>query len=319
MGNIVRDVFIGLAVADAIGVPVEFTPRVKLKENPVTDMTGFGTYNQSPGTWSDDSSLSFCLAESLLNGYDLFDISQKFIDWKYKAIWTPHGKVFDIGITTSKAITVLRKLVANKDYKSLLFLQNSKDERSNGNGSLMRISPLYFYIKDENISKQFEIIRQVSSLTHGHIRSSIACFLYIRIMDLLIKGHDKRDAYINSCKEVKQFIVSYGISRYEQDIFSRVLDNDISKLNESDIRSDGYVIHSLEASLWCVLNTTNYKECVLKAVNLGSDTDTTAAIAGALAGIIYGEKDIPENWKKKLVKYDEIIQLADKLHKAYLT
>ena len=100
MSSIVHSAIIGLAVADALGVPVEFEDRSKLAADPVTDIRGYGTYNQPPGTWSDDSSLTFCLADSLCEGYDLADIARKFVAWRKAEIWTPHGEVFDIGMTT---------------------------------------------------------------------------------------------------------------------------------------------------------------------------------------------------------------------------
>ena len=96
MKNTIESGLFGLAVGDAVGVPVEFKSRTYLKENPVTEMFGFGTHHQPPGTWSDDSSLAFCLAESLCKGYDLFDIARNFVKWYSAELWTPHGRVFDI-------------------------------------------------------------------------------------------------------------------------------------------------------------------------------------------------------------------------------
>ena len=135
--NKVLDGLFGLCIGDALGVPVEFTSRDDLKEHPVADMIGYGMYNQPPGTWSDDSSLAFCLAESLCNGYDLNDIASKFVAWYYDNHWTPHGEVFDVGNATSEAIERLKIGVAPQKAGSC-------SEYSNGNGSLMRILPLVF-------------------------------------------------------------------------------------------------------------------------------------------------------------------------------
>ncbi|MGB4437301.1 MAG: ADP-ribosylglycohydrolase family protein, partial [Acetomicrobium sp.] len=131
---------LGLCIGDALGVPVEFQSREKLKRNPVKDMMGYGTHNQPPGTWSDDSSLAFCLAESLCNGFDLQDIADKFVKWMYEGYWTPWGKAFDVGHTTQIAISRLKKGVDPLE-------SGPTDERSNGNGSLMRILPLIFYVE----------------------------------------------------------------------------------------------------------------------------------------------------------------------------
>ncbi len=145
MTNKVLDGLFGLCVGDALGVPVEFKSRSYLTKNPVKNMIGYGTYNKPPGTWSDDSSLAFCLADSLCNGYDINDIADKFVSWYYHNLWTPHGEVFDIGNTTSEAIFRLKQGNINPEKAGAM------DEYSNGNGSLMRILPLSF-IKRVNYS-----------------------------------------------------------------------------------------------------------------------------------------------------------------------
>ena len=109
--NKVTDALLGVAVGDAVGVPFEFRSRDEMQQNPATEMIGHGTYNQPKGTWSDDSSLTFCLAESLIGGYNLKDISEKFIKWVDEAYWTAHDELFDIGITTSIAISRLKQIV----------------------------------------------------------------------------------------------------------------------------------------------------------------------------------------------------------------
>ncbi len=167
-----------------MGVPVEFKSRPYLRENPVGEMIGYGTYRQPPGTWSDDSSMTFCTMESLCNGYNLDDIANNFVKWRYESFWTPFGIVFDIGISTTKAIIQYKN--TNDPRKS-----GNNDERSNGNGSLMRILPLAFYLKDYSIENRFEIISEVSSITHAHIRSVAACFIYVEMALQLINGIDK--------------------------------------------------------------------------------------------------------------------------------
>jgi ADP-ribosylglycohydrolase len=196
LDNIGRDILFGVAVGDALGVPVEFELREDLLENPVTDMRSYGSHHYQPkGTWSDDSSLTFCLAESLLKGYDLRDMAMKMIQWKEHAYWTAHEEVFDIGPTTSLAIERLCEII-NKGQEDLLIkLGNIDDENSNGNGSLMRILPLVIHVKDLPIIKQFEIIWQVSALTHYHIRSAISCLIYIRIAKNLLNGMTKYQSY----------------------------------------------------------------------------------------------------------------------------
>lgn len=315
--NFSRDILLGVAIGDALGVPVEFKSREYLTEKPVKEMLAYGTYNQPAGTWSDDSSLTFCLADSLIEIYDLFDIADKFVRWKNHAIWTPYNEVFDIGITTSIAIDKLEKILKNKNYEELCKLRNETDEKTNGNGSLMRILPLIAYIKDKPIKEQFEIIWNVSALTHYHIRSAIACLIYLKFAEYLIKEECKELAYENMQKDIKQFFKDYPISEKEQNIFSRITDNRIETYEENTINSSGYVLDSLEASFWCIMKYDFFHETILAAVNLGHDTDTTAAITGGLAGLIYSHRDIPTVWLNKIAKKEEIIILADELNRKY--
>lgn len=145
--NKVIDALLGGAIGDAVGVPYEFKRTSEMLRNPAIDMIGYGTHFQPVGTWSDDSSLTFCLAESLIRGYNLTDIAIKFIAWKNKAYWTAHDEVFDIGHTTNTAISRLQKIILSQNYEQLKELKYQGDDRDNGNGSLMRILPLLFYIK----------------------------------------------------------------------------------------------------------------------------------------------------------------------------
>lgn len=316
--NVARNVIIGVAIADAVGVPVEFQSRTKLDLMPVKTMRSYGTYNQPKGTWSDDSSLTFCLADSLTKGFDLLDIAKQFIHWKNYAKWTPHGEVFDIGITTSNAIVDLEMLIRNKKTDQIKSLKTD-DEYTNGNGSLMRIAPLYFYLKSKNksIESQFETIWQVSALTHGHIRSAMACMIYLIMMEEILNEKRIKTAYLNTQHRTKAFFKNSAISKQEIQHFDRLIEYDIAKLERKYIKSDGYVMSSLEAAFWCLLNSYNYETAVLKAVNLGQDTDTTAAITGGLAGAFYGLDDIPKDWYNDLVKIKEIEKLCDTLWKKY--
>ncbi|ALB40534.1 MULTISPECIES: ADP-ribosylglycohydrolase family protein [Nostocales] len=176
--------FMGVCVGDALGVPVEFSLRTERIKSPVTKMLGYGTWNQPPGTWSDDSSLMLCLADSLCSGYDVNDIGKSFCRWYRENYWTAHGEVFDI------------------------------------------------------------------------------------------------------------------------------FNGKIAALPIEEINSGGYVIDTLEACIWCLLNSSSYAESVLKAVNLGGDTDTTAAVTGGLAGIYYGVENIPPEWFQQTARKQDIIDLS---------
>ncbi len=294
---------LGVAVGDALGVPVEFKARGTF---PVTGMQGYGTHNQPSGTWSDDTSLTLALADNLLpESYELSDIAWGFIDWYANAAYTPHGTVFDIGNATAKAIERLKKGVAPEQA-------GGAGERDNGNGSLMRIAPLAFYMFGiRKAEERFRIVKEVSSLTHAHEWSVAACYIYVEMLNKLRMGRTKKAAYVELREDFARGVPF--ISKATLAKFVRILENDISALPEEEIRSSGFVIDTLEAALWCFLTTDNYKDAVLKAVNLGDDTDTTGAVTGALAGLAYGLDSIPQEWLDQLAAYDEVRRIAVKM------
>ena len=303
---LVKDVLFGLAVGDALGVPVEFKSREIIKQSPVTEMMGYGTYNLPPGTWSDDSSLAFCLAEALTRNFDVNLIADNFQKWLYQNYWTPRGEVFDVGTTTRQAINNLRAGTRPELAGSFL-------AEENGNGSLMRILPLLFYIKDKPIRERFELTKQVSSITHGHIRSVVACFYYLEFARGLIDRASKFSIYRRLQNEVTEFLRSLSINPSEIKLFYRLLAAEIKNLPEEQIQSSGYVLHTLEASIWCLMTTDTYQDAVLKAVNLGLDTDTTGAVTGGLAGLLYSFDDIPSRWVTGLARREDIEDLANRL------
>ena len=300
---LIKSALFGVAIGDALGVPVEFKGREDIKQNPINDMIGYGTYNLPAGTFSDDSSLTFCLAEALTLEFNLDTIAKNFVKWWLENYWTPRGEVFDIGIATRQAIERISKGIAPE-------LAGGMDISSNGNGSLMRIIPLIFLIIEKPESERFHLIKQVSSLTHRHIRSIIACFYYIEFSRQLIFGVDKFEIYKNLQMQIADHLHSISIPPEEISLFDRLLKGEIFTLSELDISSSGYVIHTLEASIWCLLTTDNYTDAVLKAVNLGEDTDTTAAVTGGLAGLLYGFDGIPKKWVQKIARSEDINDLA---------
>lgn len=311
-----RAALLGLAVGDALGVPVEFIGREARRRDPVVAMRGYGTHHQPPGTWSDDSSLTFCLAETLATvGYDLADAARRFVQWQDEAYWTAHGRVFDIGIATAEALQRLRRGVAPQQA-------GGKGEYDNGNGSLMRILPLAFTSRDWPVTERFQAVREVSSITHAHIRSSMACFIYLEVARQLLLGLDKQAAFKAMQLEVNGFFETVGIgSELELRQFHRILEKPygdyviqpLTSCPEAEIKSSGYVVHTLEAALWCLLTHDTYAATVLAAVNLGDDTDTTGAVAGGLAGLAYGEAAIPAEWLAVLARRADIEDLAARL------
>ncbi|MEQ9671503.1 ADP-ribosylglycohydrolase family protein [Coleofasciculus sp. G2-EDA-02] len=300
---------LGVCVGDALGVPVEFTTREERLREPVTSMQGYGTYNQPPGTWSDDSSLTFCLAESLCQGFSLDAIAQSFCRWHDQNYWTPHGTVFDIGMTTATALRHLR-------WDQVSPLESGcTDEMSNGNGSLMRILPMAFYYQSLEFPELIKRVHQVSSITHAHLRSQMACGIYISIAIRLLEGDDPATAYFKGIQRIQE-LYRHPPYASELDQFTRVFNGQIAQLSMEEIQSGSYVVHTLEAALWCFLTSTSYPKSVLKAVNLGSDTDTTAAVTGGLAGLYYGVEQIPQEWRDQIARKDDIVDLAQGLASA---
>ncbi len=316
MNKVVKGL-LGIAIGDALGLPFEFRTRAEMDKAPATDMIGFGTYNQPLGTWSDDSSLTFCLAESLLQGFDLQDLTTKIVDWRYNDYWTARGEVFDVGVQTSKAIARLQTILHLENYKILAQQRYYGDEWENGNGSLMRILPMAFYLRGKNLREQFELIYEVSALTHRHIRAAMACFIYINFITHLLEEVDKLTAYERMKKDVKALWSEIAFADAEKAHFQRVIEQNIYQIERKDIKSGGYVIESLEAALWCFLRKDSFVSAVLSAVNLGQDTDTTAAITGGISGIYYGLTEVPTHWITSLPRIDEIITLGNKLNKKY--
>ncbi len=298
----------GLCVGDALGVPVEFSSRAERVKSPVTSMLGYGTWDVPAGTWSDDSSLTFCLAECLCTGFSLEAIASSFWRWYHEAYWTASGEVFDIGNTTFMAIVDFHRGVPPLEC-------GGKSENSNGNGSLMRILPLAYCHKILNFPELISRTHQVSCITHAHLRSQIACGIYISIAVCLLQGLEPKSAYLQGLKNIESI---YAAAEYTSELphFKRVFSGEIANLPVDSIRSSGYVIDTLEASLWCLLNSSSYAQAVLKAVNLGGDTDTTAAVTGGLAGIYYSVDNIPPEWINQIARKEDIINLAARLEAA---
>ena len=304
--KIFKDMLLGLAIGDALGVPVEFESRKTLKIDPVVDMRDGGSWNQPVGTWSDDTSMTIAAMESIsrLGKINYTDIMENFLKWFEHDGFTATGERFDIGNTTYGAIVRFsRKLLPPIKC-------GATEINSNGNGALMRILPATMYLfatRGKIAGDELKIIHEFSALTHGHIISQISCGIYSLIAAQLLNGKNIFDAFKIGMNDSKNF---YGTNDAFNN-FSRLCDENFATLPEEKISSSGYVVDTLEAALWCLLNTDNYKSLALKAVNLGGDTDTVGAVAGGLAGIIYGVEDIPVDWLKNLKRRDYLEKIAE--------
>lgn len=281
----------GFIIGDAMGVPYEFNTRKAMNLYPATEMIGGGIHNQLPGTWSDDSSMMLCVLHNLSETGKAKDLAKKFIDWYLYGEYSPHGEVFDIGNTTRWALDQIvsgLKPDTTSDIKS-----------SAGNGALMRCLPYAFMEEYHAGALQMCLDNRI---THRNALSTYCCYYYTRLIRSLAEGHDKLKS-----KEYAKGTLRHGW-RISDDIpnphikdFERIFSERFGNISEDEIQSTGYVLHTLEASVWCFINSDCYEECVLKAINLGEDTDTIAALSGALAAVYY--KSVPKKWKSKVVKH----------------
>lgn len=300
---------IGLAIGDAIGVPIEFVNRKILLQKPVTQMLEYGSHKVPKGCWSDDTSMTLTTMDSIINkkNIDVNDIADRFLKWFRNAEYTATGQVFDIGRTTLQALAKyeLKIDIVNKCGENTEF--------SNGNGSLMRILPIAYYCfyKHLNNKEIVKIVSDISSITHRHQLSILGCYIYVRFAIELLKGKSRKVAYRNIKKLDYTDFPEEVVNKYE-----RILKKNISKYGLEEIKSTGYVVDTLEATLWVFMNTKTYNEAIIGAINLGDDTDTIGACVGGLAGIYYGIDNIKSEWKQNILKYDYIIDLCNKFDKS---
>ena len=312
-----RAALLGLAVGDALGVPVEFAPRAARQQDPVTDMRAYGTHRQPAGTWSDDSSLTFCLAETLARpggrhgAPDLADFARRSINWLHQSYWTATGETFDVGKATRTAIDRLQRGV--EPTKA-----GPDSEYDNGNGALMRILPLAFHdiwrAANLDLDAAWALTEKAASVTHGHPRSTLGCFLYLLVARGLLGGLAPAEACASMRELANPWLEIGSIPAVVEDKYYRwILSGELTNQPEASISSTGYVAHTLEAALWCLLKHGTYAATVLAAVNLGDDTDTTGAVAGGLAGLAYGEAGIPAEWLAVLARRADIEDLAKRL------
>lgn len=341
--NIWLDGIMGVVTGDALGCPVEFKTREEMDQDPVTGMRGYGTFNMPAGTWTDDSSMTLTTLDSILERGKLNfpDVMYRFALWLAKGEYTPFGEAFDVGGGTMDAITRYMRMKEPDINKC-----GGTSPENNGNGSLMRIMPacLYLYQRyhlQEDDTTAIWAIHKMSGLTHNHLRAKIACGLYYFMVCEILDAQressaqngttdEKLEALDSSLIAVLQKGLNQGFTYYakcaqeirideasgagyarELSHYDRIRELEhFAELPREQIRSHGYVVDTMEAALWCLITTESYRECVLKAVNLGHDTDTIAAIAGGLAGLWYGYDSIPKEWRKVIQRREWIEEMC---------
>lgn len=283
--------FLGLAVGDAIGTTLEFSPRDSCPA--MTDMIGGGPFGLDAGQWTDDTSMALCLADSLFerDRLDLHDLMKRFVRWWRQGENSSTGRCFDIGVTTR---TALQRFEQTGDP-----VAGSTDPRTAGNGSLMRLAPVAVRWHADAKSAM-AAAREQSVTTHAAPAAVDGCAYFAALLIEAIQGATKSQVLAPRTFEAKAEIASIATGSWRGK-------------TRNEISSSGYVVHTLEAALWCVDRSANFEQAVLLAVNLGGDADTVGAVTGQLAGALYGEAGIPARWRERVAWGRRIKNLAQSL------
>lgn len=282
---------LGLAIGDALGAPLEFRSRCRF--TPISDMTVGGKFEMRLGEWTDDTAMALCLADSLIecNGFDAQDQMDRYIRWGNEGYNSTRSHAFGVGKTVAKALMNYQR--SGDPYSG------SKVPESAGNGSLMRIAPIaIFYAHDRDDSLKYAVLS--SKTTHAAEECVQACTYFV---DILINAFGCND------KE-KVLTPSFSTELFSERLKEVVEQKCFSAKSADEIVGSGYVVESLEAALWAFWHHDSFEQVVLAAANLGDDSDTTAAIAGQLAGAFYGTDNIPAHWRKRLMRSDHIYDVA---------
>ena len=282
---------LGLAVGDALGTTLEFSERDSLPHH--SEMTGGGPFKLLPGVWTDDTSMAMALSYSLIMSrcFDPADLMTRFVSWWQEGYYSPTGRCFDIGITTSQA---LQRFIANGDPYA-----GDTSEQAAGNGSLMRLAPvsLFTLYTPQNCAS---IAIGQSRTTHAAPQALQACAFFADLLQQAIRGAGK-DAL-------------FAPQKWEGHAAMREIATGTWRTKRRDqIKSSGYVIHTLEAAMWAVDQTDNFEDALVLAVNLAEDADSVGAVTGQLAGALYGYSAIPERWLAPLAWHHELRTLAGHL------
>jgi len=288
-----RGGLLGLLLGDALGVPYEFRPAGALPAPALIDMTpppGFARSHAGvpPGTWSDDGAQALCLAESLLarDALDLDDFGRRLLRWRDRGHLAVDARVFDVGIQTGAALARLRRGMPPDR-------SGDTGANANGNGSLMRVLPLALWHRGEDAAL-VALARRQSLVTHGHLRAQLCCALLSLVARRLLQGRAAGAAWHDAADTLRALCAPDPEASRE--LASQILG---SPLRDAPAGS-GYVVDTLWSARQCQLRAVDFTDAVRRAVALGDDTDTTAAVTGGLAGIVAGESGLPPRWVGQL-------------------
>lgn len=283
----------GLAVGDSVGAAIEFSQPGSFA--PILDMVGGGPFNLKPGEWTDDTSMALCLADSILEtgGFNPQDQMNRYVRWRDEGYLSSTGKCFDIGVATSRALDAFKTW--GEPYAG------SVDPNAAGNGSLMRLAPIPMRWRT-NLAETAHYAALSSRTTHAAPEAVDACRYYAVLIALALDGASKQQLLksIPRCLEVFE-------NNPLSPAIAQVAAGSYRERQPPEIRGSGYVVHTLEAALWALATTDDFRSGLLKVINLGEDADTTGAVYGQLAGAIYGIGGVPTDWVSKL-KFKTLIE-----------
>jgi ADP-ribosyl-[dinitrogen reductase] hydrolase len=296
-----RGALVGLAVGDAVGTTVEFKRPGTFP--PVTDMVGGGPFNLPVGAWTDDTSMALCLAESLVirKGFDSVDQLERYVRWHREGYLSSTGRFFDIGIATGKAL--------HRFERTGEPFPGDVSPDAAGNAPLMRLAPValaYAKHPEEAVSRAAESART----THGAKAAVDACRYFCGLLIGALAGAQAQEPLHRGAFE--PYPGAWARAPLHPEI-AEVAAGSFLRKKPPEIKGETYVVRTLEAALWALATGENFEDGVLLAVNLGHDTDTTAAVYGQLAGALFGVEAIPERWRERLVMRDLIEGMADDL------
>jgi ADP-ribosyl-[dinitrogen reductase] hydrolase len=282
---------LGLALGDALGAAVEFLPRGRFQ--PLTGMVGGGKFRVAPGQWTDDTAMALCLADSLIacQGFDAQDQMRRYLRWIEEGYNASREEAFGIGKTVLEALLAFGR--SGNPYSG------RTESRFAGNGSLMRVAPIAIANLHSPQQAWVQAARS-SQTTHGAAECVQACQYFTQLLIRAMHGASKAD--------LLQPLQPQDVP--ELACIAHIVAGDYQHKREQDIVGSGYVVQSLEASLWAFWHTDSFKAAVLAAANLGDDADTTAAICGQLAGAHHGLAGLPGPWLQLLQAREHIAQRA---------
>ena len=292
-----RGTLIGLAVGDALGAAVEFKSPGSFKS--VTGYRDGGPHGLDAGEWTDDTSMALALADSIGRaGWDLNDQADRYVQWWKTGKYSVNGRCFDIGITTRSAL-------ANFVAKKNALTSGDRSDRASGNGSIMRLAPVpirYCHLYADQLDELSRLAEESSLPTHASEQCVSACRYLATDLAALIQGEDRDVVLSPDWKPLKELNDINPL----HPLIDEIAQGSFRQKQPPAIQGSGWVVKSLEASLWAFHDASSFDEAVLKAVNLGDDADTTGAICGQLAGAYWGESGISESLRSGLARMDMI-------------